>query len=422
MTSRANDDAERLAALSPTLTAWLLFEAPRAPSPAALLHGFAQQLNAAGLALVRLNLQVRPLSPQVAATLYVWRPFERASEFSPRARIVDNETHTFPDGIVTATSVAHGSFSSESFRVSPFHTLLVGREPLVRRRLAPEQAAFDFPILADLHAQGATDYLALPFRSPGTELAGASFVTGRPGGFTDAEVERLRVALDAFVHVLSPLVWAHTARTLLGVYLGPKTADRVLAGRVQRGDVEEIDAAIWFSDLRGFTPLTASAEPRTLVAWLNEYFGTVAAEVVRHDGEILKFVGDAILAVWPVTAERSRESTCREALAAALDANAALDRMNASRSSRGLVPMEHGIGLHVGAVQYGNIGAEGRLDFTVIGTAVNTASRLEGACAKLGRRVAASAEFAACAGAGLVHVADVELKGLAAPHAVFSPG
>lgn len=231
----------------------------------------------------------------------------------------------------------------------------------------------------------------------------------------------LRVALDAFVHVLSPLVWAHAARTLLGTYLGQATAARVLAGRVQRGDVEEIDAAIWFSDLRGFTPLTASVDAPTLVAWLNEYFGVVAAEIVRHDGEILKFVGDAILAVWPVTAERSREVTCREALAAALDANAALDRLAASRAERGLAPLEHGIGLHVGAVQYGNIGAEGRLDFTVIGTAVNTASRLESACSKLGRRIAASAAFAACAGGGLVHVADVELKGLTEPHAVFAP-
>jgi adenylate cyclase len=291
----------------------------------------------------------------------------------------------------------------------------------VRRRITKDQTAFDFPILKDLQAQGATDYLTLSFRSPGTEIAGASFATSRPGGFTDADLALLRIALDAFVHVLSPLVWSHAARTLLGVYLGQDTAARVLSGRVQRGDVEEIDAAIWFSDLRGFTPLTASVDPRTLVSWLNDYFGVVAAEVVRHGGEVLKFVGDAILAVWPVTAARPREMTCRDALLAALAANAALDQLNAARRERGLAPMEHGIGLHVGAVQYGNIGAAGRLDFTVIGTAVNTASRLEGACSKLGRRVTASAEFAACAGGGLVHVADVELKGLDAPHAIYAP-
>ena len=143
--------------------------------------------------------------------------------------------------------------------------------------------------------------------------------------------------------------------------------------------------------------------------------------IVAHGGEVLKFVGDAILAVWPVTAERPREVTCSDALRAALEANLALDRLNESRRERGLAPMQHGIGLHMGAVQYGNIGAAGRLDFTVIGTAVNTASRLEGACSKLGRTITASAEFAAFAGGGLEHVADVDLKGLAEPTAIYAP-
>ncbi len=421
VTQHERGSVDRLAALPPALTAWLLFDAPREPHPSLLLHGFARQLDLAGLSLVRANVQVRPLSPEVAATNYTWRPVHHASEISPLVRVVGNETHTFEGGVVTAMSMAHGSFSSDAFKASPFHAVIVRGEPHVRRRIAPDQTAFDFPILQDLQAQGATDYLTLSFRSPGTEIAGASFATSRPGGFTDGELELLRIALDAFVHVLSPLVWAHAARTLLGVYLGQETAARVLAGRVQRGDVEEIDAAIWFSDLRGFTPMTASVDAQTLVSWLNDYFGAVAAEIVRQGGEVLKFVGDAILAVWPVTAERTRDLSCRDALAAALEANLALERLNASRHERGLAPMDHGIGLHVGAVQYGNIGAVGRLDFTVIGTAVNTASRLEGACSKLGRRVAASKEFAACAGGGLVHVADVELKGLAELHAIYAP-
>jgi adenylate cyclase len=421
MTDQDGGSAGRLAALSPALTAWLLFDAPRAPHPSALLHGFAQQLDLAGLALVRANVQVRPLSPEVAATNYTWRPVHRETEMSPTARVVGSETHTFDGGVVQAMSMAHGSYASDAFKASPFHAVIVRGEPHVRRRIDEGQTDFDFPILLDLQAQGATDYVALSFRSPGTEIAGASFATSRPGGFTEADLAILRIGLDAFVHVLSPLVWAHAARTLLGVYLGQETAARVLSGRVQRGDVDEIDAAIWFSDLRGFTPLTASVDPRTLVSWLNEYFGAVAAEIVAHGGEVLKFVGDAILAVWPVTAERPREVTCREALRAALEANLALDRLNASRRERGLAKMEHGIGLHVGAVQYGNIGAVGRLDFTVIGTAVNTASRLEGACSKLGLTITASSDFAACAGGGLVHVADVELKGLGEPTAIYAP-
>jgi adenylate cyclase len=416
-----SSSAAALATLPPPLAAWLLFDAPRAAHPAELLHGFALQLQAAGLSLVRCNVQVRPLSAQVVATNYTWRPADRASEITPGARVALFETFALDGGFVQAASMAHGSFSSDAFKVSPFYPVIFGGQPQLRRRIARDATSFEFPILKDLHAQGGTDYLALSFRSPGTEIAGASFTTSKPGGYTDADLALLPIALEAFVHVLSPLVWAHAARTLLGTYLGPATAARVLAGRVQRGDVEEIDAAIWFSDLRGFTPLTASVDAPTLVAWLNEYFGAVAAEIVKHDGEILKFVGDAILAVWPVTAERPREVTCRAALAAARDANGALDRLNASRAERGLAPMEHGIGLHVGAVQYGNIGAEGRLDFTVIGTAVNTASRLEGACSKLGLRVTASADVAGCVGDALTHVADVELKGLSEPHAIYAP-
>jgi len=207
---------------------------------------------------------------------------------------------------------------------------------------------------------------------------------------------------------------------LLGAYLGPKTAERVLAGQVQRGDVEEINAVVWFSDLRGFTPMTAGASPRELIAWLNDYFTAVARGITQHDGEILKFIGDAILAVWPVAGSRSPEATCRAALQAARDANAELDQLNQARQQRGLQPLQHGIGLHIGPVQYGNIGTNERLDFTVIGSAVNTASRLEGVCGKLGVRVIASAELAAQARDELSPAGEVELKGLAGMQSVFT--
>jgi adenylate cyclase len=218
---------------------------------------------------------------------------------------------------------------------------------------------------------------------------------------------------------LSPRFAAHTLRTLLGAYLGPKTANVVLAGTIERGDVREIEAAIWFSDLRGFTPMSAKIPSSELIAWLNEYFAAVGRAIVRHDGEILKFIGDAILAVWPVSSSRSREATCHAALAAARDANRELDALNAERLRAGRPALQHGIGLHVGSAQYGNIGAEGRLDFTVIGSAVNTASRLESVCAKLSRRVIASADFAACAGAELVSLGTATLKGVDEPQDVF---
>lgn len=130
--------ASALTALSPALTAWLLFDAPRAPDPASLLHGFARQLDAAGLSLVRCNVQVRPLSAQVVATNYTWRPAMRESEVSPLVRVVGNETFQFEDGFVHAMSMAHGSFSSDAFRASPFHPVIFGGQPQLRRRIAAD--------------------------------------------------------------------------------------------------------------------------------------------------------------------------------------------------------------------------------------------------------------------------------------------
>ncbi|HWZ88605.1 MAG TPA: adenylate/guanylate cyclase domain-containing protein [Polyangiaceae bacterium] len=398
---------------------WLILEAPRAATIAEVLHGFVCRLNEAGFDCLRLNLQVRPLSPQVAAAVFAWTPSERGPKLSTLARVVDSTREQFDGGLVTVTSLGHGAFQSEAFRVSPFFPIIIGGTGEVRRPLTPDQTTFEFPILGDLHELGATDYLARPISFHETALGAISVATRRPGGFSEAQLELFRSALPALSLSLSPRVVSYAMHALLGAYLGPKTAERVLAGQVQRGDVEEIDAVVWFSDLRGFTPMTAGASPRDLIAWLNEYFAAVARGIGKHDGEILKFIGDAILAVWPVAGARSPEATCRAALAAARDANAELDSLNQARSLRGLPLLQHGIGLHIGPVQYGNIGAEQRLDFTVIGSAVNMASRLEGATGKLGARVIASAEFAAEAKGALTRIGEVELKGVPGTQAVF---
>ena len=399
---------------------WLVGEAHRAASISEVLHGFACQLNQAGFDLLRLNLQLRPLSPQVSAALFAWTPTERSPDLSSLARVVDSTREEFEGGIVKMNSLAHGAFQSEAFRVSPFFPIVIGGAAELRRALTADQTAFEFPILGDLHALGATDYLARPIRFHETALSAISIATRRAGGFSEAQVELFRDALPALSLALSARIVSYTMHALLGAYLGPKTAERVLAGQVQRGDVEEINAVVWFSDLRGFTPMTAGASPRELIAWLNDYFTAVARGITQHDGEILKFIGDAILAVWPVAGSRSPEATCRAALQAARDANAELDQLNQARQQRGLQPLQHGIGLHIGPVQYGNIGTNERLDFTVIGSAVNTASRLEGVCGKLGVRVIASAELAAQARDELSPAGEVELKGLAGMQSVFT--
>jgi adenylate cyclase len=415
MDERLEDDAEVL----PGLVQWLVFELSPTATTVELLHGFAQRLCQAGFDLIRVNLQVRPLSPRAASVDFVWRPADHSAEPLSGVSVVVEEQHTLDGGKVEVRALSHGSFQTDVFRASPFFPVIAAGEVELRRRIEPAQTAYDFPILRDLALLGASEYLAFPVQFYGGAPSAISFATRKPGGFTSREVGVLRDARRPLVLALSPRLLAHNMSVLLGAYLGPKTAELVLAGVIERGNVQEIDAAIWFSDLRGFTPMSAGVDPPLLISWLNDYFAAVGRAIVQHDGEILKFMGDAILAVWPVTASRPREATCRAALAAARAANAELDGLNAAREKAGFSALKHGIGLHVGRVQYGNIGSEGRLDFTVIGPAVNTASRLEGLCAKLSRRVIASADFARCLDLDLDPLGSAELKGVSGTHEVF---
>ena len=164
-------------------------------------------------------------------------------------------------------------------------------------------------------------------------------------------------------------------------YIGADAGERVLAGQFHRGDVRQIQAAVWFSDLRGFTTLSSQLSSTDLVATLNAYFGALAPALAAHGGEVLKYIGDAILAVFAVRPDRDATQACRDAVAAAQAASVALQHLNQVRQAESLVPLDHGIGLHFGQAEYGNIGSPGRVDFTVIGRDVNLASRVEGRAA-----------------------------------------
>jgi adenylate cyclase len=400
---------------------WLLTTGRFAPSPAALLSGLAMRLCADGLDLTRMNIQPRTLHPEIAMMLYIWRPREGTSEMRSGTPILRSEDTQQEFGIVQEIALPHVAVGrvtdTDAFRASPFFAIFEGA-PRIRSRIAPGATTFEFPILRDLAAGGATDYTAWPLRLSDGSVSAFSLTTRRPGGFTDGELTQLESLLDPLAMCMEIHLRGHVARSLLHTYLGRGPGEAVLAGRVCRGDIVLMEAAIWFSDLRGFTQASTTIEPTELVAWLNEYFGAVAQPVEENGGEILKFIGDAMLAVFPVTQERSRAGCCEAALRAAVSGNAALDALNARRVARGHPELQHGIGLHVGNVEYGNIGADRRLDFTVIGQAVNLASRIESLCGKLGRRTLASAELAALAGGGLTPVGAFELKGLPGQHLV----
>jgi adenylate cyclase len=293
-------------------------------------------------------------------------------------------------------------------------------EDEVRCPLAGPEADLRFGVCRDVQALGGTDYLALavPFRDGRRTFV--TWATRRPGGFRDEDLAVLR----AVVPVLSLRMELASAdlslRSLLEVYLGHNAARRVLAGAFRRGGGETIRAALWTCDLRGFTTMADARPASEVVATLDRYFETVCAPIAAGGGEVLKFVGDAVLAIFPCDGDDS--CACRRALEAAKSAIDGVRRYNAERPAD--PPIQVGIGLHVGDVTYGNIGAQRRLDFTVIGAAVNEVCRIEPLCKDLGRALLVSGDVASCMpDAGLLPLGTRALRGVAEPRMLYgAPG
>ncbi|MBM3558116.1 MAG: adenylate/guanylate cyclase domain-containing protein [Alphaproteobacteria bacterium] len=315
---------------------------------------------------------------------------------------------------------SHGTERAAIFLDSPIRRVFEGAGE-IRRRLEGPDAVLDFPILKDLAEEGTTDYMVMPVPFSDRKINAVTFASRRPGGFSDVCRFELRTA----VRVLAPLLelrWTQgLALILADTYLGPRSGRRVLDGAIVRGMSETLEAVVWMCDLRGFTTLAETMPRDRVLAALNEFFETMAKPVGRHGGEILKFIGDAMLAIFPVEPGVEVAGVAGRALAAASEAESEMDRLNRKREGEGDFALDFGLALHVGELAYGNIGAPDRLDFTVIGPAVNLASRLQGLSPELGRRVVLSADFTRAAGGGFPSLGAHRLKGLETPQEVFAP-
>ena len=270
----------------------------------------------------------------------------------------------------------------------------------LRRRLVGPEAKLDFPILKELAGAGASDYFAAVVQfgadgdpSYGTGI-GYSFTTDRPGGFSDDHLVLLRAVLPAVSLAMMTNAGHTIASGLLGAYLGGDAGRRVHAGAVERGSVESIRAVVWYADIRGFTAIADTTPGLIVIELINAIFETLTASLRARDGQVLKFLGDGMLATFPFV-DATRDAACSQALDAAAEAMAGLDRLTVARQQAGKPIAAVDLALHLGEVLYGNIGAVDRLDFTVIGPAVNEVSRIETLCEPLGRRVLLSAELAA---------------------------
>ena len=270
----------------------------------------------------------------------------------------------------------------------------------MRRRLVGPEAQFDFPILKELAAAGVSDYFATVFRfgadgdpSRGTGI-GYSFATDLPAGFRDDDLVLLRAVLPAVSLAMMTHAGYTIASGLLGAYLGGDAGGRVQAGAVERGSVDSVHAVLWYADIRGFTAIADTTPGLVVIELLNAIFETFTASLRPRGGQVLKFLGDGMLAIFPFS-EATRTETCSRALDAAAEAMNCLDQLNGLRRASGKPIAAVDLALHLGEVLYGNVGAVDRLDFTVIGPAVNEVARIETLCEPLNRKVLVSAALAA---------------------------
>ncbi len=378
---------------------WLMSQECRRLGAAPFIDAFARALVTHGAPLFRFTTALPTLHPEIFVRSLVWM----------RGRETEESIRGY--------SVIGGAM----YLNSPVRLIHDGAT-VVRRKLVGSDAELDFEVLEEIAGLGGTDYVAFPVPSSVRQVSFVSFVSDAKDGFAEDWIDLFRALLPAFSLRLELEASRAMTSDLLGTYLGANTARKVLAGTFLRGQCETIDAALWFSDLRGFTTLTDQAEPSYVIRTLDDYFETLVRAIQDNGGEVLKFIGDGLLAIYRIEDDTtaSRERACRQALKAARAALVSLDVLNEGRVAAGDAPLRTGIALHHGPVMYGNIGARDRLDFTVIGRAVNEVARLENLSAKIERPILASAAFAASVkDSSLRTFGFHEMKGLREPREVF---
>ena len=370
---------------------WLVGGAPGAAKGEDIVERVARGLALAGVPVDLLYVFVATLHPTVLARQFRWE-----------------------GEVIETRQLTLAIQQSPAFQNSPIIVVTKTRAE-VNGKLEGELAPADFGIFADLKKQGYTHYLCAPLPFVSGETHALSIATRTPGGFTEAHLAIVRRIVPPLARIAEIFALRRVATNLLSTYVGRNSGERIMSGRIMRGDVETLRAIVWFSDLRGFTSISARLGARAIIDLLNELFDCQVPAIEKHGGEVLKFIGDGLLGIFPL--EGDVEKRAADALSAANDAFAALDIRNSAASE----PIRFGLALHVGEVAYGNIGGASRLDFTAIGPAVNVAARLEGLTGKLDRRVVVSSELAAHMRVPLEDLGAFDLKGVPDPQRVFAP-
>lgn len=387
-----------------SVTDWLMGEALGEPDIEQLVEGTVARVDAAGIPLQRFHISFNVLHPLYSGLSLTWRRGGKV-QVTHLERTMDSD--------------------SPAWKASPLNHMIQRRIMSLRRHLTGPEAMLDFPILEELRASGATDYYAflIPFGSGQNDGLVGSWVTDRKRGFLDADLRALHRIQRRLAVACRMLIRGKVAENVVETYLGRGAGDRVLAGQIRRGDGETIPAVIWYSDLRGSTAMAEKLSREAYTEVLNCYFECAGGAVLDAGGEILDFIGDAVLAIFPIDAKaRDRHAACARAYAAAQEAYRRISETNAGRAKRAMPQLAFGLGLHVGDVMFGNIGTPGRLSFSVIGPSVNQVARLEALTKELGRPIVASRAFVeCCAGVGWESIGRHRVQGIAEPIEVFAP-
>jgi adenylate cyclase len=377
---------------------WIIEQGLRGSDVASLLSGLAERLIAEGTPLVRAYIALPTVNPTIRVYTHVWT--------RSAGTVVEGVSH---------------ERNADAFELSPFaHMMRTEQTGCYWRVDGPE--AERFGVFEDVKREGGTDYLARLFSfenasAPDLRGIGVSFSCSRPEGFRPEEVARIDGLLPLLGLAAYRMTLFDLTVAMLDTYVGLSAGRRVLSGEIRRGVGTTITAALLFADLRGFTSLADTAG-KDLIARLDHHLEAMADPVAEQGGEVLKFLGDGLLAAFPITEERSRESACAAAIQAAqmaLERNAAVNRLHAPET-----PLSLDIALHCGDVFYGNIGAAGRLDFTVIGPAVNEASRMEALCNVLDCAVVLSDNVASVSPVPVRSLGRHRLRGVAVERELFT--
>ncbi len=381
------------------LVDWLMLKAWQCKTPAELTAEFAKQLLAAGVPLWRFTINLWTLHPEIAGQRFSW---------------------TRDTGVVEESDTPHGILQSPAYRNSPVRFVSEGLGG-VRQRLDVEEPEFRFPILEQLRASGGTDYVAIPLPFSDGRFQTMTMATDHPDGFTTAQLGQAFESFPVLGRFYEVMTLRRDASVLFDTYLGERTGRQVLGGRTQRGAGQVIRAAVLYCDLRDSTSLAEALSRQNYLELLNDFFERTVEPVLAGGGEVLKFIGDAVLAIFPLEdAEASEDAICSACSKARAAAEAIIAEIAAVPPRADGISVQCAIGVHFGDLMYGNVGASRRLDFTVTGQAANVAARLSALCKELGQSLLLSGEIAGRAPANLSSLGVRKLRNVRDEHEIFA--